>query len=119
MAELVGYSITVVSDNESKIIEAHKKAKDIFHSISDIEVVTPIMDGANRMKSFFIAPYFSKPSFDLREKSNKARSEFIDWMVGVDHFSEFRDIWLFETGIDLDNDRFKVLNTLDNTVVGY
>ncbi len=117
MAELIGYSITVVSYDEQLINEAHRKAKQLFDSISIHEVVTPIMKGQNNMKTFFIAPDFSKPSFETNKLFKKARELFFGWMTAMDNYSEVRKIIFFETQIDLEGDDFEVANTLDKVVI--
>jgi len=107
----IKHSAAIVTNWNIKELEtAHKKAKEIYAAKFEPDVmvrdagslVSDIVHGiANSQSSFFIAPDGSKEGWADSDKSDEARTEFLDWLLKNENFSDYIEV---RFGGDTDSD---------------
>jgi hypothetical protein len=98
----VKHNAAIVTNWDFKKLEsAHKKAKEIYAAKFEPDVmvrdaarlVSDIIHGiTNSQASFFIAPDGSKEGWADSNKSDEARTEFLDWLLKNDNFSDYIEV---------------------------
>lgn len=111
MSSLSHSAVVVTNWDLSELEKAHIEAKRIFKEtffneafISDgTDLVTPIFKGiVNSQSTFFIVPDGSKEGWSSSDLGDKARKEFLDWLLKNDNFSDYIEV---EFGGDNNFDR--------------
>ena len=112
------HSAAIVTNWDTKALDvAHKKAKEIYAAKfkSDImnrdasSLVSDIVHGiTNSQASFFIAPDGSKEGWSDSNNSNEARTEFLDWLLKNDNFSDYIEVYFGG-----DSDHSTIIRTKD------
>jgi hypothetical protein len=110
-------AIVVTDWDKNQLTQAHEKAKEIFNAAkfgfksgSSLvsEVITSVV---NSQLSFFIAPDGSKEGWADSETGDKARKEFLDWLLKNDNYCDYIEICF---GGDDDNNY--IIRTKDSDI---